>query len=242
MCGLFAGDCSGSGWTGNGGNCDPVAGSGCIFDPRTPWYQNRNGGQSGFSFGFDVAPGFGFGGDGSGGVWNEMQLPMPGSLGDVYQSVWSDVLGLPSGLNCPVQGGVFSPLCGGVSPTMDVGPPLPCLTSAIENATQAGQVFDAGREVRLLRATATGATFGAISGFRAGKIALLIPFVGPYVATGTGVSGAVIGGLAGGGASFLKAAAIDQLRRDFLTSDTFMGSWTKCESVSSAPGGSGRPF
>lgn len=109
-----------SGWTGNGGTCDPIGDSECVFDARTPWYINRQSGKSGFSFGFDVAPGFGSGG--GSGIWDEWQAPMPTNLGDVYQSVWSDVLELPSGLDCPEQGGIFSPLCGGVSPLMDAGP------------------------------------------------------------------------------------------------------------------------
>jgi hypothetical protein len=41
-------------------------------------------------------------------------LPQP----SLYQSIW-EAAGLPTGLNCPVTGGVFSPLCGGVSPVMD---------------------------------------------------------------------------------------------------------------------------
>jgi hypothetical protein len=40
----------------------------------------------------------------------------------LYESIWTNVLGLPTGLNCPQTGGIFSPLCGGVSPTMDQAP------------------------------------------------------------------------------------------------------------------------
>ena len=46
-------------------------------------------------------------------------LPMPG----LYQSIWEEV-GLPTGLDCPQSGGILGPLCGGVSPIMDVGPSL----------------------------------------------------------------------------------------------------------------------
>ena len=40
----------------------------------------------------------------------------------VFQSIWSEVLGLPTGLNCPQSGGIFSPLCGGVSALIDAEP------------------------------------------------------------------------------------------------------------------------
>lgn len=81
-------DCGGSsGWTGGnyfgGGSCDPVGDAACVFDVLTPWYTNRQGGQSGFSFGFDVAPGFG----GGGGIWSEWQGPLPTSPGQVLQSL-----------------------------------------------------------------------------------------------------------------------------------------------------------
>lgn len=48
-------------------------------------------------------------------------LPRP----SLYQSIWSDVLGLPSGLNCPQVGGISNYLCGGVSPFMDEKPDNP---------------------------------------------------------------------------------------------------------------------
>ena len=42
-------------------------------------------------------------------------LQMPG----LAQSIWSDLLGLPTNLDCPQTGGILEPLCGGVSPIMD---------------------------------------------------------------------------------------------------------------------------
>lgn len=65
------------------------------------------GGGGGFSFGFN------FGMPCSDFV--PCGLPLPG-LGE---SIWSDLLGLPSGLNCPQVGGLSDFLCGGVSPIMD---------------------------------------------------------------------------------------------------------------------------
>ena len=56
-------------------------------------------------------------------------LPTPGPL----QSIWSDVLGLPSGLDCPVIGGLSSFLCGGINPIMDTEAEnngTPCLAGA----------------------------------------------------------------------------------------------------------------
>ena len=65
-------------------------------------------GGGGFSFSFDVSPP-------CDSDFMPCGLYMPG----LYEQIWSDVLGLPSGLNCPQTGGIFSPLCGGVSPIED---------------------------------------------------------------------------------------------------------------------------
>jgi RHS repeat-associated protein len=73
------------------------------------------GGGGGFSFTFE-------GGSICNSDFMPCGLPMPG----LWESIWSDVLGLPSGLNCPQTGGILSPLCGGVSPAMDaIGLNLP---------------------------------------------------------------------------------------------------------------------
>lgn len=45
---------------------------------------------------------------------------LPTNVSQVGQSVWSDVLGLPSNLNCPQVGGLSNFICGGVSPIMDL--------------------------------------------------------------------------------------------------------------------------
>jgi RHS repeat-associated protein len=84
------------------------------YGPCGYYAANSEGG--GFDFNFSGS--FDFGGDG-GGPWNEWQGPMPTSPSQVLQSLWSDVLGLPSGLNCPVVGGLSDYICGGVSPLMD---------------------------------------------------------------------------------------------------------------------------
>jgi len=109
-----------SAWEGtdyfSGGSCDPTASSTCIFNPRLPYWTSQGGG-GGFSFGFDIAPGFGSGN----GIWGEWQAPVPTSPGQAIRNIW-DIAGLPSGLNCPQMGGVFGPLCGGVSPIMDATP------------------------------------------------------------------------------------------------------------------------
>ena len=50
------------------------------------------------------------------------------------QSIWSDALGLPSGLNCPQVGGISSLLCGGVSPFSDwTGSYADCVKKAGED-------------------------------------------------------------------------------------------------------------
>jgi len=58
-------------------------------------------------------------------------MPCGQALPNLMQSIWSDVLGLPSGLNCPQVGGISNYLCGGVSPLMDVASTqAPCLAGA----------------------------------------------------------------------------------------------------------------
>jgi|HubBroStandDraft_6_1064221.scaffolds.fasta_scaffold408489_2 hypothetical protein len=159
---------------------------------------------------------------------------LPTSPTQAIQSLWADALGLPTGLNCPQVGGLSDFICGGVSPIMDVGP-APCLTSAINQAIQAKNTFDAGRDRRLLVSTVTGAIFGAVSGYKFGAFSVLIPFVGPYVAVGVGATGAVLGAIGGGSAAFLKTAALDRARSAFITYTTFMGSWTNCQTATSPP-------
>ena len=46
---------------------------------------------------------------------NSVNFPVP----DLFQTIWGDVLGLPTDLSCP-QG--LSPLCGGINPAMDATP------------------------------------------------------------------------------------------------------------------------
>ena len=42
---------------------------------------------------------------------------------DLFTTIWQDVLGLPTNLNCPVISAPLPlPLCGGISPVSDVGP------------------------------------------------------------------------------------------------------------------------
>ena len=92
------------------------------------FYGTGPDGYDGFGFCGTCAPpslGFqsGFTADFSGGACDSdfmpCGLPMPG----LYQSIWEEV-GLPTGLDCPQSGGILGPLCGGVSPIMDVGPSL----------------------------------------------------------------------------------------------------------------------
>jgi RHS repeat-associated protein len=84
-------------------HCNPYAPG-----PLTGWFaQNDNSfGGGGFSVGVSGMP--------CDSDFMPCGLPMPG----LYQSIW-DALGLPTGLNCPQTGGVFGPLCGGISPIMD---------------------------------------------------------------------------------------------------------------------------
>lgn len=118
------GDCDGSGLWGtdyfSGAACDPTASASCVFTPWTPWPGvGQSAGPSGGSgFGFDFGGSFDFGG-GNGGTWSEWQPPLPSSPAQAIQSLWSDALGLPSGLNCPQVGGLSDFLCGGISPLMD---------------------------------------------------------------------------------------------------------------------------
>jgi RHS repeat-associated protein len=189
------------------------------------------------SYGFQSGFSVGFSGGGCDSDFMPCGLPMP----SLYQSIWSDVLGLPSGLNCPQTGGVFGPLCGGVSPIMDVGP-SPCLTSATDNAIKARTDFEAGNETRILVSTGVGIVTGAATGWAFGKVALLIPFAGPFVRVGTGTVGALGGALIGGTRNFVRTAIVNTLREDFITWDTFMGSWTGCESTTPPANINSKPF
>jgi RHS repeat-associated protein len=81
---------------------------------------------SGGPSGSDFSGGSGFGGSVtfSGDLCNSDFMPCGLPMPSLWQSIWSDVLGLPSGLNCPQVGGLSDFFCGGVSPIMDVGPSL----------------------------------------------------------------------------------------------------------------------
>jgi len=89
----------------------PMPGEPCTTDGDI-WF-GGGGGDSGGGGGFNFTFQGGMGACDS--DFMPCGLPMP-TLG---QSIWSDVLGLPTGLNCPQTGGIFGSLCGGVSPIMD---------------------------------------------------------------------------------------------------------------------------
>jgi hypothetical protein len=135
-------------------------------------------------------------------------LPYP-SLG---QSIWSDVLGLPTGLNCPVQTGILSPLCAGLSPLMDVAP---CLAGAgplapgqsLCGAPMTQQQCEANAEMafqntfdQVDQGFWPNSSKAALTGFKWGAVAGCVATWEIGCGEGAAV-GALIGGLAGQGKS-----------------------------------------
>jgi hypothetical protein len=64
---------------------------------------------------------------------NSVNIPL--GSGNPWQDIWANVLGLPSGLNCPQVGGLSDFLCGGISPIMDADK----AANNIPNIAYAGQ-------------------------------------------------------------------------------------------------------
>lgn len=186
-------------------DCEDLPGDWGLFFPGTPgfipscWAYGPCGyfGESGASgFDFNYGASFDFGGD-NGGTWSEWQAPMPTSPGQVFQSLWSDVLNLPSDLNCPQVGGLSDYICGGVSPIMDAQPNRlqslsNCQDAAAQYTNQQLQTFDlnfpryAGNNI--IKGSASGAIKGIIASVPAGPEA--IP-EGAIIGTAKGGMGAV---------------------------------------------------
>jgi hypothetical protein len=73
------------------------------------WFaSNGFGGGGGFGVGF------------SGGMPCSDFMPCGLPVPSLVQSIWSDLLGLPSGLNCPQVGGLSDYICGGANPVADL--------------------------------------------------------------------------------------------------------------------------
>jgi RHS repeat-associated protein len=166
-------------WTGNCLPCNNCGGAGGPGPgnyggnvPGAPPSQSGSG--SGFSF---------TGGPLCNSDFMPCGLPTPG----LYQSIWSDLLGLPTDLDCPQTGGILGPLCGGVSPIMDatptqcLRPPMSTIDSIPTGATTCGdficgengdQISIAPPEARGLSEDAT-VEFG-IAGAASGSVDMVL--------------------------------------------------------------------
>ena len=113
----------------------------------------------------------------------QWQAPMPTNLGDVYHSVWADVLGLPTGLNCPQVGGLSDYICGGVSPLVDAANNTPDKASCVAPYNQLADSSSqkATQTTPSFRSTVGWTLGGGIGGASGGWLGSLLGAFGGFV-------------------------------------------------------------
>ena len=175
-----------------------------------------------FHFNFSVVGGLGntSGGGETLGIPNWMPFPT-GSLSDFLPEIDQQCDFGPCG------GGGFGFTDGPSSPVL-FSSPFGCAYSAMDEAHLAREDYEKTRDQRIALSAARGAVQGAVFAAKTERVALLIPFVGPYVATETTPEAIALGGSVGAVRGTLNGIVLDKAKALFVQARYFVGASLQC--------------